>query len=185
MEEKETTGYQQRLNTAKENIAQIKSKINSIIALRVIVFLAMGAGIYFLLGTPTAAVIVGIVGTVIFGLLVKYHGNLTISRKYHTALSELNQLELDAFEGKFEDLDTGKEFLDPEHDYSYDIDLFGQGSFFQFFNRTRTLGGKRHLAKLLTLNSCDQLDSKQEATIEISQKTDWRQHFIATADIIE
>jgi len=185
MDQERTQDYQNRLAGAEKRVSEIRGKINSVITLRILVFLAAGFGVYLFLETPWVSFGSGLTGLIIFGLLVKRHGNLSLSRKYQESIATLNQLELDAFQGNFEELDTGKEFLDPEHDYSYDIDLFGKGSFFQFFNRTKTFGGKRKLAQLLALNSCDRLNEKQEATQEISSKTDWRQHFIATADIIE
>lgn len=46
----------------------------------------------------------------------------------------------------FSDFDDGKEFVNPSHLYTLDLDVFGEHSLFQYINRTATPIGKQHLA---------------------------------------
>ena len=61
----------------------------------------------------------------------------TLSTLFIISLQELikiNQIEINVLNGDLSDLRDGDQFKDPTHFYSYDIDLFGKGSFFQYLN---------------------------------------------------
>src|SRR5690606_39011678 len=66
-----------------------------------------------------------------------------------------------------------------------DIDLFGNGSFFQYLNRTVTNAGKELLASVLLSNNIDTITDKQEAVKELCDKPEWRQEFSATASLVK
>jgi len=100
---------------------------------------------------------------------------------YYQQLVKINQNEIRAINRNLSTFDPGNEFIDPHHDYSYDLDLFGTGSMFQFLNRTVTTRGKKHLASLLNKSqrSVSEITSKQEAIQELAEELDWRQNFMA------
>jgi len=64
-------------------------------------------------------------------------------------LSDMVACELQALEHTFSQFDNGEEFINPRHAFSFDLDLFGDGSLFQFLNRTSTISGKNVLAEWL------------------------------------
>src|SRR5690606_9893189 len=66
-----------------------------------------------------------------------------------------------------------------------DIDLFGNGSFFQYLNRTVTNTGKGLLASMLLSNNIEGITDKQEAVKELNDKPEWRQEFSATAFLVK
>ena len=57
------------------------------------------------------------------------------------------------FSGEFLDFDHGMEFLQDNHPYAADLDIFGQGSIFQIINRTSTQEGKRKQSDWLLLGA--------------------------------
>ena len=59
----------------------------------------------------------------------------------------INQFEVNALNGNYSSFDPGNEFIDQSHDYTHDLDIFGEGSLFQFINRTATIFGKLRLAE--------------------------------------
>ncbi len=65
-------------------------------------------------------------------------------------MSDLNQKELSCLEHQFREYPDGMEFADPWHPWSHDLDLFGEGSLYQYLNRTSTLRGSAMLAGRLT-----------------------------------
>src|SRR5690606_13298857 len=100
-------------------------------------------------------------------------------------LIHLNELELRVLNRKFSDLPAGKEFEDPLHAFSQDIDLFGKGSFFQYLNRTSLKEGAIRLADILTENTIENIEEKQNAIKELTGKVKWRQEFTAVAILVK
>jgi DNA mismatch repair ATPase MutS len=64
-------------------------------------------------------------------------------------------------------------FNNPQHPYSYDMDLFGDRSFFQSLNRTGTLESESLLAAILTANSIEDIPEKQKVIQELVLKPEW------------
>lgn len=64
-------------------------------------------------------------------------------------LASLAEGELRALAHDFSGLADGQAFLDPQHPYALDLDIFGRKSLFQFINRTVTAPGTSRLAAAL------------------------------------
>ncbi len=70
----------------------------------------------------------------------------------------------------------GEEFMDSNHVYSSDLDLFGEGSLFELLCTVRTANGKRGLADcLLAVPSVEEILSRQEAVRELQGCVDLRE----------
>lgn len=89
----------------------------------------------------------------------------------------INQHELDALQGDFTAFDIGKEFVDHDHPYTHDLDIFGKHSLFNCINRTETLFGKRRLADYFNhaYEYSKDILKRQEAIQELAAKTAFRQ----------
>ena len=82
--------------------------------------------------------------------LVKLSAKIVKKRDHFRALTDLNQDELLALDGKYNSFEDGKEFLKREHPFIWDLDLFGQQSVFQSINRSFTYRGKNKLASFFS-----------------------------------
>lgn len=170
--------YQRHLDAASKKLA-----LSSL--LRLLVFLALVYAIYYFWGNISILVPVLLLGIAIFLYLVSRHSDLKYERDKFRELININKTELQVLKRDFHQLPTGKEFEDPLHPFSQDVDLFGKGSFFQYLNRTSLAEGTRKLAALLLENNIDKIAEKQESIKELSQKADWRQNFSALAVLVK
>ena len=141
-------------------------------------------GIYYFFNTTEVVVPFIFVGIIGFIFLVSKHSNLNRRRSKLTALIRINETEINVLNGNLESLATGRKFVDYSHHYSYDIDLFGKGSFFQYLNRTVIESGKKVLGNMLASNDTVKIVDKQEAIKELSEKPSWRQNFSATGSLV-
>lgn len=66
------------------------------------------------------------------------------------ALLKVYQNEIKAWEGDFSPFETGGQYLNPQHSYAFDLDVFGKDSLFNRICRTITSGGSDRLAANLT-----------------------------------
>ena len=151
--------------------------------LRLFSFLSILLSLYFALTlTPAWPGFVSAAGfLILLVILVIINASCNRKRDFYSRLCNLCKAELKVLNFEYPDFENGAEFADPNHAFSSDLDLFGQGSVFQYINRTVTFMGRRQLALWLT-NPC--LDSheillRQVSCRELSGNTGWRLHFAA------
>lgn len=65
------------------------------------------------------------------------------------ALKLTYEKEIAYQEGDYTKFDAGERYLQPNHPFTFDLDIFGQGSLFQRINRTISSGGSDYLAECL------------------------------------
>ena len=169
----------------EKELHKIKIKLTNLSVLRLLVFFFTLFGIYFSLGNPTIVTIITIVGVGIFSFLLSRYLKIKEKKKLVLCKISINKTEIRVLEGDFSFLPEGKEFLDSNHFFSHDIDLFGRHSFFQYINRTSTEIGTAELAKIISKNNILSIDKKQEVIKELSKKVKWRQHFTALASLVK
>ncbi len=124
------------------------------------------------------------VALVVFLLLVKRHAVVEARRNRSKYLKQVNEKELKALEREYAAFADGAEFIDPKHAFSYDLDLFGPRSLFQYLNRTASVLGTGKLAGWFRqpFLDADEIRSRQQAIQDISQRLDFRQNFQAIGE---
>ena len=113
-----------------------------------------------------------------FVMLIIYHERLASRDKfanraisyYERGLARLD----DSWAGTGND---GKKYLDPDHVYAEDLDLFGKGSLFELMCTARTAAGEYALASwLLRPASMEDAVERQQAVRELTTKLDLREY---------
>jgi len=127
-------------------------------------------------------VLLTFISLVLFLLLVKRNGKVSAEKKYLENRVTICSNELSGLSHNFSCFDPGNEFIDPYHINSYDLDLFGKGSIFQFINRTVTFRGKSMLAGMIGNPILDpvRLKKRQGLVAELISDCEWRQDFAAS-----
>jgi DNA mismatch repair ATPase MutS len=90
----------------------------------------------------------------------------------------INREELNALQGDFSAFGNGEEWKNPKHAFTYDFDIFGDQSIFQYINRSATKNGAALLAKVLQ-EGVSTIQENQEAIEELCAHQDWSQRFRA------
>ena len=102
-----------------------------------------------------------------------YHLKIGDIIAHAKGLIKINQRHIDRITGEWTKFkDTGEEFVNYEHPYSYDLDIVGKKSLFQFINSTHTWSGRTQLADDLLNPAYSQAEIKerQQAISELSSK---------------
>ena len=171
--------YTERLSLTKGQLQQVKKQIFRISMLRLTLFIAGVAGIYFFFSqTPLLIVCICLTFLPLF-ILVKIHNRFFIRKEWLETQARIIQEELQALSGDYSSFEDGKEYVNPGHPYSFDLDIFGRRSLFQSINRTCTFFGKDRLAKWLQnhLHEKTSIEKRQEMVREISEHTLFREQF--------
>ena len=175
--------YTNQLREAKENYKRLKSNLLLFSLIRLSVFLITGLAIYLLQSTPYVPLIIGLVGFGSFLFLVSHHANLKRKKIFQGNLIDINEKEIEFLESGKLSYANGVEFEEASHFYASDIDLFGEGSFYQLINRTSSIEGEKFLADILKENSIDDIFNKQESVKELSELAKWRQTYQAKVSL--
>jgi hypothetical protein len=180
------TFYDQRKSQFAKSFEEVSSSINVISNLRLFVAVMFLITLYFGFTNPPLLYFLIVIGLV-FVMLMRYHGKLFQEKTHLENLVKINDLELKALSGNRTGLDPGTEFINPHHPYSHDLDIFGEGSLFQFINRCNTRVGRKKMADRLAypLLSKNDVVDQQQAINELAEKFDFRQHFQAAGKEIE
>ncbi|MGE5393667.1 MAG: MutS-related protein [Candidatus Saccharibacteria bacterium] len=183
MEQELIDRYQTLTNLYQEKCDKQKLRLRLVSWIRLAFFLFLVASIVYLIPVSHTlgwiAVLAFMAG---FLLLIKQSVSTERLLNYYQNLVQINQNEIKAIRHDLSPFNGGNEYIHPEHDYSYDLDLFGEDSFFQFLNRTVTVGGKNMLAGSIQNSKENQytIQQKQEAVDELADCLEWRQQFLAS-----
>jgi hypothetical protein len=172
--------YSRRRETFQRSLETTNRRINRISNLRLGVALLFLLFIYLTFSQSYFGFLVA-VSLLIFLVLVKKHALLFSEKTHLENLVVINSNEEKALAGDVSSLSPGTEFVDGQHPYTHDLDVFGEGSLYQYMNRCNTLQGKRNFANALAnpLQSKGQIVERQEAVRDLTDRIDFRQHFQA------
>ena len=176
--------YKEEINSLNTVLTALKKRLLITRLLRFFAFLIISLSAYIAFTKDNLFFIASGIALIVFVYLVTKHLRLKQTENILQAKLSVNKTEIAVLNGTFSNLESGKEFTDPEHYFSNDIDLFGIGSFFQYLNRTATNEGKKLLATILSSNDINNIEEKQKVIQELALKIKWRQHFTAVASLI-
>ena len=177
--------YNSEEKQLKTRLLKVKKNLKILSLLRITVFILTVFTIYLFFENTLVSSVVLIVGGSGFYFLVMKYSKEKLEKTLLNCKIEINQTEIAVINGDFSFLQNGNKYLNSNHNYSHDIDLFGENSFFQYLNRTASVDGSGKLANLMTENQTSSIYQKQEAIKELSEKVKWRQHFSALISMVK
>lgn len=180
--EKQIHYYSEKITQFKLETKAEKKKADFILYTRLGLFI--GALICFIIFIKTEPLFVYTLlffTIVLFLFLIKK--GLKIKRKLNllNKFIKASEIEIDLLNNNFENYNEGSEFIDKQHNFLSDLDIFGKRSIFQLLNRTATHSGKIKLTNWLIHPFLNEkiIIERQKAITEFASKPDWNQHFIA------
>lgn len=178
--------YNEKLDFNKENFIKAKKNNGLFTLLRGITFLA---GIFFSIILYKTGLIFCF-GSIfffltIFLILVKKNIEIQDKMKYFKELISIYEKEIKGLNYDFSAFDAGSEFINPNHKFSYDLDIFGENSIFQMINRACTFRGKNLLASWFNepLKESVNAETKQKASQFLREQLDWRMNFLCLGNL--
>jgi len=174
--------YRERLAALEEEGKVLEAEDDRLSRLRGLTFLATGAGIVYGLAQPTATIwaVTGGVGLV-FLVFVALHARVSTRQFERERRVALCERALERIAGHYRAPDDeahrrGDEWMDPEHPYTGDLDVFGRASLFEQLNQTQTSGGAALLASWLKEPaSADRARDRQRAAEELASLGELRE----------
>ena len=175
--------YSDNIKLYNARLLKLSKLLNRISFLRLVIFIISGIILICLIKSKlfTSILIVFPLLMICFGAAIKYYNKIAFLKKHTAFLKVINESEILREECNLEEFEAGNQFINQNHPYTSDLDIFGQHSIFQLLNRTTTESGMILLSEWLSEPSSNyEIHDRQEAIKELSQKLDWRQDFQAS-----
>ena len=175
--------YNTKIKEYQQQINELSSSLKRLSTFRVLVFIFSITAIMLLANARLSyglmvAIPLFVVG---FGIVLKRYNRLKGQKEHIDFLRLINENEILRQNNQLAGFDPGQEFIDHNHPYASDLDIFGSHSLFQLINRTTTESGKAMLANwMLKPASKKEIFDRQQAIRELATKLDWRQDFQAS-----
>jgi hypothetical protein len=174
--------YLEIRNKNEALLGKLKKNQLFVSLLRLLVFIAGGILSVLAFGISAGAGILALLVAIVFFLFlvikfVRYSNEIIFTEN----IIRINNDEINALNGDYSAFDGGSDLNDTKHDFSGDIDLFGDDSIFRYLNRSVTGPGRSQLAGWLSepYDLGKEIIERQEAVRELAGKLSWRQHFMA------
>ncbi|SFH43167.1 MutS domain V [Desulfotomaculum arcticum] len=176
--------YQLKKANITEKLSGVMKQNNLLVLLRPLVFLAAVAFsmVYSFLSTQSVYLLFSGMLIIFFLLMIVKHNRIKAKIKYLELLVLINDNAMRRLDGKWlEFSNSGERFINYEHRYTSDLNIFGQGSLFQYINSATSFVGEERLAHMLCFQAgLNEIKLRQQAIKELSPRLDWRQHLQAT-----
>ena len=144
--------YKEQIAALAQSIGSLRAKSRAFVMAEVLSFAVSIGFVVLFTVLNDASWTLGVALCVLF--LYFYIRNLDIKndRKITDALALklVYEKEVAYQTGDYTKFDAGERYLQPTHPFTFDLDVFGQGSLFQRINRTISSGGSDYLAESLS-----------------------------------
>lgn len=175
--------YERRIKKYNSLLKKQNETLNFYSILRLIIFAAGLISIIYLYRLGSFFIYITLpVFLILFVFFVIKHRNTKVKRDYTLALIDINETSIKRINGEWKHFnDTGEDFIDPSHRYSWDLDIFGKASLFQWINMSISNIGRHSLKNLLTETpeNINIIILRQQGIKELASKIKWRQKFFA------
>lgn len=162
---------------------KLSKQYNRLSWVRIVFFLCAIIGLIYFANIRNFAAVaaIAVLFPIVFGILLKIHNKIAYEKAHALFMASINRNEILRLETDLKTFDTGDRFMDPNHPYLADLDIFGKNSLFQLLNRCTTETSKRLLAMWMGQGThTEEILQRQKAVQELAPMVDWRQDFQAS-----
>lgn len=177
-EKNPTSYYENRLSHLQQEMSQLIRTARMWVFLRLTAFLLVPVTLYFFYNIGPIIVAIVVAELLVFLFFVRKSAENREEINFVKNLIFINREELNALSGNYSAFGNGEEWKNPKHAFTYDFDIFGEQSIFQYLNRSATKNGAALLAQVLQ-EGVSTIHESQEAIEELCAHQDWSQRFRA------
>ena len=176
------TKYISRLKSYKEHLKWLLKKQSQLSILRLTAGFLLIGGLYFYWGSSIVLIIFLILLLVsIYGWLLIEDSDNKTKINHQEFLIKIVDNELASLSGNHEQFESGSRFIQKDHSYTSDLDIFGHASVFQMLNRTSSVHGSEMLANWLSAPAeVQDILLRQSAIKELMDRPEWMEEIRAT-----
>ena len=180
--------YKKKREEIEKSLKELNKKSNFISWIRVALFIVIVAVLaYGYFNKNNMFYGIALILTVVFLVAVKLHNDIEAKIKYKESKIKLYKKYIKRLNGTWYDFkDKGTEYLDEKMPYLKDLDIFGEGSLYQYICSANTVYGKKCLVNHLkkTDYNLDDIMKHQKAVEELSHMQEFSNEIEALSYLI-
>lgn len=170
--------FSERLETSKNKETTLKKTYDKISNIRMLIFIVgiVLPVVLFFKGYKSFSYGILFAFVLVFIALMIYHKHISNELVKTKNIVQINEEYVKRCNGEWIEFDyNGKEFVNPDHRYTSDLDIFGENSLYQYMNACKTYFGRTTLADTLSnpLKDVDKIRDRQVAVSELSVEIDF------------
>ena len=175
--------YTERIKTLTDEIYQLNkhNRLVVVLELTAIALAIVCIVAYTMWSSIIALMVAALFVAAYVAIRWKDSSNSRLSEQKES-IRRVYQKEVCYLDGDFSAFPSGEQYVNPHHEFTLDLDIFGPQSLFNRINRTVTTDGSDFLAKELAetrMRSIDEIQTRREAIRELSEKEPLRTAFLA------
>src|SRR5690554_5531722 len=171
--------YKENIEISNQRIQELARQSNIVSLFRLLVIVGGATLIFQVVQTQNVilTLVSFIVTALLFLILVYFQSKITASKQAIEHFLQINKNELAVSEDiKNNVYDSGKAYVDDQHIYTSDLDVFGEGSILQMVNRCATLHGNSLLSNWFSNPASKaEIEDRQQFVHELSSDFTWWQ----------
>jgi hypothetical protein len=175
--------YTNRIKTLTNEIYQLNKHNRLIVILELsAVAMAIGSIVAYTMWSNTIALAVAVMFIAAYVAIRWRDSRDSRLSEEKESLRKVYQNELNYLNGDFSSFPSGEQYVNPHHEFTLDLDIFGPQSLFHRINRAVTTGGSDFLAKELAetrVRTINEIELRREAIRELSDRESLRAIFLA------
>lgn len=174
--------YNEQLDIIAGQAAAIKKQEDAIAWLRLLAIIALAVVTYLAFSQNNMFFIASALLLAAVVYIINRQSHLKNKAARLQLYNKLLNDELNALKGDISAFYPGENYINSNHPYSYDLDIFGHRSVYQLLNRTVTKAGADTLANLLQhpYSGTDEILARQELNKELADKPQFLHRFRIT-----
>lgn len=168
--------YAQKREEIALKLSKLNKQVNTFSLARLLIIFGGGAVLFYTFQLESLPLVFICFFTLlfVFAYMVRKQSQFEVQKNYFEAYLKVISNEQEIADGKVNMYNHGQEFVDNDHPYSADMDVFGAHSLFAQLNRATTKQGIDLLASWLGAPLAkQQIHFNQEASKELESKSEW------------
>jgi len=174
--------FKEKIKDCESKVESLSAKLQRLSLIRLIVFIGSLVLIVYLANERVfiPLILATLICSTVFFLIVKRYNQVRYNERNTRFLKKINEEELQRLDNDFTSFPKGEAFIEHQHAFTADLDIFGNNSLFQLLNRTTTESGRILLANWLSDTvTIDEIKNRRDAAKELTPIFNWRQDFQA------
>ncbi len=175
--------FEEYLQQSEQHVKKLKSRLTVLSALRLLAFLIACSALYFFWNQGWIALLLFAFSAAAFLFLIRIYADCKELLKREKTFIDLCAEQIESLRGNWKSRPAGESFINANHPYASDLNIFGKHSLFQYMNYSQSVGASGIVAGSLLnpLLSAEAIAAERATVRHFATDPEWSLRYLALA----